>query len=711
MAKPQREGPPSSSREASTRTAHTDRSNQHITTSSSITPAQDRALAVARSFIDAGIPVFLARPALDADGEWDPSGGSGGSGYVLPPRWQQSKADPAVLDQYRPGDALGAVMGHTLDVLDVDSHKGGDASKLDLQIEGVWPGVLGVQRTPSGGTHDFINPLRVGSRDGFATGIDHKGGRDDGSGRGFVWIGPTLKLSKVTGELAEYRWEQPPALDRIDPADTSGAVIAALIRGKRGPEATEQAEARAEAYDAMTPERRAQVDRYISSAIAGVTDELTFSDSMAPGARDERGRGWEKKQADAALRLASFAVAGWNALTLEEARDAFANAAPTDAGWTSADVQEKFTAQSRRAKPAVMPDFKEQAAAEPGADPFAEAVRAKAREIQIYEAAQRLVRANRAGVQTRPAVETLSDFLETPDEQVRYRVDQLWPMGGRGILAAAYKSGKSTMVANAIRSLVDGDLFLGTYTVEQSREVVLIDNELDPRTLRAWLRDQNIRNTERVKVVSLRGKTSTFDILDPETRATWAKAIQGGEVVILDCLRPVLDALGLDENRDAGRFLVAFDSLLDDAGAGEALVIHHMGHAGERSRGDSRLQDWPDVTWKLLREDPDNPGSATYFSAFGRDVNVQESQVKFDPFSRHLTLVGGTRKDARVDSKVAEVVAFVTANPGSSKTVIRREVDGDSTAIGKAVEKALQAGLITEQPRQGRGGGHVYFES
>jgi hypothetical protein len=77
---------------------------------------------------------------------------------------------------------------------------------------------------------------------------------------------------------------------------------------------------------------------------------------------------------------------------------------------------------------------------------------------------------------------------------------------------------------------------------------------------------------------------------------------------------------------------VAFDALLRDVGpddrAADGMVVHHMGHAGERSRGDSRILDWPDASWKLVREDLDDPASPRYLSAFGRDVDVPEGATQ-----------------------------------------------------------------------------------
>ena len=162
-------------------------------------------------------------------------------------------------------------------------------------------------------------------------------------------------------------------------------------------------------------------------------------------------------------------------------------------------------------------------------------------------------------------------------------------------------------------------------------QVVLIDTEMSENMLRHWVRDQNIDNTAAVvDLCVLRGKVSAFNLLSDRCRTEWVTRLRGlaCDYLILDCLRPVLDALGLDESHDAGTFLAAFDALLVEAGVGDGLIVHHMGHVGERARGDSRLQDWPDAVWRLVRE-TDDPGSPRYFTAHGRDVHVAEGRLSF----------------------------------------------------------------------------------
>ena len=302
-----------------------------------------------------------------------------------------------------------------------------------------------------------------------------------------------------------------------------------------------------------------------------------------------------------------------------------------------------------------------------------------------------------------PAVKSLDALLAEPDPPTRYRIDRLAPEGARILLSAQYKAGKSTVVANLTRSLVDAEPFLGTFEVSQpAKRLVLIDDELGENTLRRWLREQNIVNTTAVvDVVSLRGRLAAFNLLDDHCHQQWTQRLQdyGCDYLILDCLRPVLDALGLDENRDAGKFLGAFDALLTGAGVNDAAVVQHMGHSGERARGDSRLQDWPDALWRIVRE-TEEPDSDRYFSAYGRDVNVAEGRLSFDPATRRLTYAAGSRTDAQAEAARAAVIEFLVgaasrgAKPNGS--AIENELTPPHTqkAVRQAVAALVRGGLV-----------------
>jgi hypothetical protein len=112
----------------------------------------------------------------------------------------------------------------------------------------------------------------------------------------------------------------------------------------------------------------------------------------------------------------------------------------------------------------------------------------------------------------------LSEFLAIEDEPVRYRVDGLMPVGARVMLTAQFKAGKTTLVSNLLRALVDGEDFLGRAVEQPAGRIVLIDAELDEAMLRRWLRDQGIQHDDRIAVVSLRGRLSSFDVLGAPRR-------------------------------------------------------------------------------------------------------------------------------------------------------------------------------------------------
>jgi len=316
------------------------------------------------------------------------------------------------------------------------------------------------------------------------------------------------------------------------------------------------------------------------------------------------------------------------------------------------------------------------------------------RRLKGQELARQRLAQEAAGAFEMPEMVLLDEFLAEPDQPINYRIDKLWPVNGRIVTAAQYKAGKTTLRDNMIKSLADGYDFLDQFQVHQPEgRIVVFDLEMDREQLKRWLRAHRIRNGDRILVVPMRGKAATLNLALPEVRAKWVAKLRGYEasMVLLDCLRPVLDALGLSEDKDAGKFLVWLDALLNEAGVAEANVIHHMGHGGERSRGDSRILDWPDATWTLVRKD-DNPASDRYFKAFGRDVDVHESLLGYHDVTRKLSFVGGTRADTEADAALPHVVAYLQKNDGASQTGIQKAMEQDHSISRRVTKRAIDRG-------------------
>ena len=145
---------------------------------------------------------------------------------------------------------------------------------------------------------------------------------------------------------------------------------------------------------------------------------------------------------------------------------------------------------------------------------------------------------------------------------------------------------------------------------------------------------------------------------------------------------------GSSEDKDAGKFLTAYDALLDEAGITDTILVQHMGHSNERARGDSRLQDWPDAIWRIVRE-TDEPDSDRFFTAYGRDVSVPEGKLSFDPDTRRLTYIPGNRGDAAAEGARVAVVEMLAHREGGEPMNYN----------------AIESALIDEYTRKAIGGG------
>lgn len=330
----------------------------------------------------------------------------------------------------------------------------------------------------------------------------------------------------------------------------------------------------------------------------------------------------------------------------------------------------------------------------PSPDTFDARVEAELDTLRVRDTARRRFTQETTPPQPVPAMLTLRERLAKPHPPIDWRIEGWQPIGTRVLLAAQFKAGKTTLTGNLARCLVDNERWLtvAPVTPVNGGQVTILDFEMSERQIDGWLADQGIVNDTKIVILPLRGRSGTFDILDDHTRKEWASRLAGTEYLILDCLRPILDALALDEHREAGRFLTAFDALCDQAGIEDSLVVHHMGHTGERSRGDSRLRDWPDVEWRLVRAN-EEPDSTRFISAYGRDVEQGEGQLIHDPATRHLAYVGGDRRDAEAREALPDITEILVESeyPLSQRAIW--DIVRDRTDHPRAViERALKVG-------------------
>lgn len=332
--------------------------------------------------------------------------------------------------------------------------------------------------------------------------------------------------------------------------------------------------------------------------------------------------------------------------------------------------------------------------------------------LHAQDTARTHLAAASASVIELPPVTSLADLLAEDDDPVRMRIEQVWPMGGaKGSCAAPAGAGKTNFNINLIRSLADGDPFLGAFDVHPTDvRIAVIDLEMNKPMTRRWLRRQGVRNVGAVvDVLNLRGNPGLFDMGNDRLRDMWARRLrdQGVNFVTFDCLKPVLDIMGLNENTEMGKFLTPFDVMLTEAEVDDVLVYHHTGHAsgaaGERARGDSTLLGWTDVNLKIIRDDD---GDRFFAADKVRDAEepAPEGQLTFDPTTGHLTYTGENRAATAVTENIEKRMHAVldaladAATEGTDEmnaTAIRSAVGGKNDITDKALTLAKERGLVT----------------
>jgi hypothetical protein len=349
-------------------------------------------------------------------------------------------------------------------------------------------------------------------------------------------------------------------------------------------------------------------------------------------------------------------------------------------------------------------------------------IRERASQLWIDREARKLLADTDAAEITLPPVVSLDTLLATPDDPVTMRIDKVWPSGGAKVLCAAPAgAGKTTLNGNLVRALADGDPFLGAFEVNQHAErIVIIDNEMTAGMLKRWLRKQGVTNTAAVvDVVTLRGQAGLFNLGNDRLRDRWTRRLAdlGCDFVIFDCLSPVINAMGLKEATELGKFLHPLTDMLTAAGVPDVLVHHHMGHEAERARGDSTALGWSDANWKIVRNRENGKDERYFATDKVRDAAelVAEGLLSFDPATGRLSYVGGDRaetgKNDTIEQRISEILDVLAEHhakglsddKGMGATELKRRVGGKKeiteSALVRAASKDRKLVIVTVEAR------------
>lgn len=237
-----------------------------------LTHEQQTAIDIAHRLADLGAPIFVAhRNSLTGD-------------FLYPQDWQHTRPGQVShnwIERWRPGMALCMVTGVAVDVLDVDPRNGGTEGWNRLYAARLIPAIYGEAETPSQGRHYIIGRTHL-AKCKPAQGVDLQAGADDGTGRGFVFIAPTVRLSKHgpnKGQEVAYRWETAPHADLEIFGSGEDSTLQALIelcQAMKAPRRsvpaprTVQPESDNDAFDSAPDWTAAEADRVIDAQLQAV---------------------------------------------------------------------------------------------------------------------------------------------------------------------------------------------------------------------------------------------------------------------------------------------------------------------------------------------------------------------------------------------------------------------------------------------------------
>lgn len=296
--------------------------------------------------------------------------------------------------------------------------------------------------------------------------------------------------------------------------------------------------------------------------------------------------------------------------------------------------------------------------------------------------------------QTPPGV-SLDEFLAQEDEEEDWRVDGIISTNSTSTVVGARKVGKTTFTYNMLSAYLHGTPLLGAFTTNPvKRRIGYVNMELTDNQAKKWFRRSPIGSTNKVTVWNLRGKPNPF-----RSDASLKKFAQECkeadiEVIFLDPFSGIFTGGGKNsqDNEEVKEFLLKIEAFKLESGISEVVILVHAGWNTSRSRGASSLEDHPDTIMTL---EEDKKGQR-WFSAIGRDVDVESGLLAFNKETGVLTYTLGGTKFTGVDVARERILKAVVKHPGMNSTELQKKVGGSKADVSDARRGLVEDGLIEE---------------
>lgn len=300
-----------------------------------------------------------------------------------------------------------------------------------------------------------------------------------------------------------------------------------------------------------------------------------------------------------------------------------------------------------------------------------------------------------------PFAVTTADLLreQLPDPPPP-RIVGVLPGRGGAVLIAQAGAGKTTMLANLARDLLEGTPFLERQAVRQvGGRIALLSYEMDGAELIDWCASAGVDLT-RLVVLDLR------DVPNP-LRDPFEREVLGGLLDKLEVEVVMVDTFGrafTGDSQDSASEVTAWFAMLNHftrtlAGAKEWIVAAHAGWTDGRGRGSSALHDAPDAVL-IYKRDRDSDTRTLRADKFrGRDP-LAEVTVTMDPTTLQLSA------GALATTQTSAVRDYIRDNPGCSQSAIVRGVGIRERTVAATASALVVSGEVVRE--RGARGAYCY---
>lgn len=329
-------------------------------------------------------------------------------------------------------------------------------------------------------------------------------------------------------------------------------------------------------------------------------------------------------------------------------------------------------------------------------DDFETRVRSEVSALRIRDEARKRLQAEKRSPAEPFDAGLLKDILDRPHAPA-FRVSGICPSDGGTLIVAQRKTGKTTLTLNLARCLLTGVPFLDRFPVNEkvTGRVALLNYEVSGSLLARWAADARVPG-ERLLLVNLRGRRNPLG--DAEDRDRLAELLREHEVesLIVDPFGRAFTGASQNDSGEVGTWLQDLDVFSrSEVGARDVILTAHAGWQADRTRGSSALEDWADSVVTLTT----NKEKQRFIRAFGRDVDVDEDRLEFEPASRTLVTTGSggqtqTNHAAKIDKLVGVVCEFVSDNPDCTAKAIAGIKGYRDEDVREALKKARASGVI-----------------